>query len=244
MPSVRLFSPVEVSPNRPLTLDGERAHYVGRVLRLKVGAKVVVFDGHGGEYAATVRRISKNGLELAVGEHDPREAEPPLKIHLVQAVSRGDRMDVAIQKTTELGVTRITPVLSERSVVRLSADRAARRLEHWISIARNACEQCGRNRLPRIDPPCTLAEWLGQNADGDDNGIVLHPEGGTPLTELGAADAVLTLLIGPEGGFSDGELELATGAGYRPAAMGPRTLRTETAAIAAIAILQSHFGDI
>lgn len=244
MSTRRLFCPVEISADTTLSLDGERAHYVGRVLRLKPGNTVVVFDGRGGEYPATVGLISKNGLELEVGEHDPREAESPLDLHLVQAISRGDRMDITVQKATELGVRHISPVLSERSVVRLDAARAARRLAHWRAIATSACEQCGRNRIPQIDSPVRLPEWLRDTPGESESRVVLQPGSSRSLEGIAPDSGEITILVGPEGGFSEAELELVGSAGFAAASLGPRVLRTETAAIAAIAILQSRLGDL
>jgi 16S rRNA (uracil1498-N3)-methyltransferase len=171
-------------------------------------------------------------------------AEPSLSIHLVQGISRGERMDFVVQKATELGVSRITPVLTDHGVVKLDSKRAGKRRLHWQRVAESACEQSGRVNPPRVDAPTPLNDWLGTGRDEGSTDLILAPLAGQPLTRIGQPDAGLCLLIGPEGGFSEREYDDAALAGFAAVTLGPRTLRTETAAVAAIAIAQGLWGDL
>ncbi len=239
----RLYAPVPLEPGASLALDAERSHYVSRVLRLRTGDELVLFDGKGGEHAATVSGMSRKGVTVSVGNARERDVESPLQVRLVQGLSRGDRMDLVVQKATELGVQRITPVIMEYSVVRLDAAKAGKRVEHWTKIAQGACEQSGRNRVPVIDAPQALAAALARESPGSTR-AVLHPGADEPLFSLETSGSQIDLLVGPEGGLSPGELEQAVAAGYRACSLGPRILRTETAAIAAVAVLQAVHGDL
>lgn len=243
MPKSRLFSPIPLRSNTELTLGDEQAHYVGRVSRLRPGDALTVFDGSGGEYSATVGKITKQELQLSIGEHFSRDAESPLKIRLVQGISRGDRMDTVVQKATELGVHRISPVITDHSVVKLPPDRAAKRHAHWQKIARSACEQCERNIIPTIDAPQSLVDWFAVNAGSDKLLIILRPDAEVAMTAIVPQGNEITILIGPEGGFSEAEYERAAAAGLRAAKLGPRIMRTETAALAALSIAQATWGD-
>lgn len=242
MSTTRVFVPIPVRSGENLWLDGDRAHYLTRVLRVRGGDTVVVFDGHGGEYPAVVGEISRRGVQLRAGVHSPRDVESPLAIRLIQGISRGERMDFVVQKATELGVQRISPVRTAYSVVRLKAERVEKKSGHWERISQGACEQCGRNILPVIDAAADLGTVLAEPLGG--SRIILHAGGGEPIGKLQRIDGGLTVLIGPEGGFNAAEIELAIRAGFVPLSLGPRILRTETAALAAIAILQSMFGDL
>jgi len=244
MSRARLFSPAPLSGNTDVTLTGDQARYIGRVLRLKPGDGFTVFDGRGGEYPATVTTISKTTVQISIDTIEQRDTESPLAIHLLQGVSRGERMDFVVQKATELGVQRITPVLTEFSVVKLSSDRAKKRVQHWSNISISACEQCGRNILPTIDAPQPLRNWFGDNLGAADTRLLLRPDANLSLTTLEQTGGNITLLVGPEGGFSEAEYEQAEIAGFTAVRFGPRILRTETAAIAAIAVLQSLHGDL
>ncbi len=237
----RLFLDDDLAEGREVVLDRPAASYLFRVLRLRAQAPVVLFNGRGGEYAARV--IDPGQARLGVEAFSPRESESPLELRLVQGVSKGERMDLTVQKAVELGVSRIEPVLCQRSVVNLEGKRREKRAARWRSIAVSACEQCGRNRLPAIDTARPLGEWLSA-APADDLRLVLHPEGGRPLGAWTASPATVTLLIGPEGGFTDEEVAAAEGAGFERLGMGPRVLRTETAAIAALAAIQARWGDL
>lgn len=242
--STRLFVSGALINGAEIELDGDRARYLGKVRRARVGDSVIVFNGEGAEWSATITRIGRNGVSLTVGEGCEAGTESPLKIHLVQAISRGERMDFVVQKATELGVKRITPVLTEYGIVKLTAERAEKRRDHWRKIAASACEQSGRTRLPLIDTPVPLQHWFGSKPDNVDAELILKPGAKTALATLSAPKTKVCVLIGPEGGFSDLEYEAAELADFKPMSLGPRILRTESAAIAALAILQSLWGDL
>jgi 16S rRNA (uracil1498-N3)-methyltransferase len=244
MSTQRLFCPVRLSANTSLSLGSEQARYVGRVLRLRSGDALTVFDGSDGEYPANVVTITKQALELNVGKYSSRSTESPLRIRLLQGISRGERMDIVVQKATELGVHRISPVLTEFSVVKLEPERAAKRVAHWTKVAASACEQSGRNELPLIDTPGTLYDVLDDENSQDGLRLVLQPGAEQPLPSIVRPEGYVTVLIGPEGGLSDKEQERAKLFGFAAVSFGPRILRTETAALAAIACLQSMFGDL
>ena len=227
-----------------LELDADKAHYVNRVLRMRVGDSLTIFDGKGSEYNTTIRRIHKTGATLQVGNSVAADTESKLRVHLVQGISRGERMDFVVQKATELGVKRITPVLTNFGVVKLDAARAEKRRDHWQKIAVGACEQSGRLRLPLIDTPLPLKSWFAAKPEQADTELILRPDAATALTDVNTPRTKVCVLIGPEGGFSDSELEDADIVGFQSVSLGPRVLRTETAAIAAIAVLQSRWGDL
>lgn len=243
MSTFRLFSPVRLSANARLSLDGEQARYVGRVLRLRAGDPLTVFDGGGGEFSATINKVTRNELILDVGEHFAINTESPLRIRLVQGISRGERMDIVVQKATELGVFRISPVLTDYSVVKLPPDRAAKRRAHWQKVARSACEQCRRNVVPAIDAPQSLDDWFADNAAADETRLILTAQAPDTMAAIEPPGSELTILIGPEGGFSQAELERAAAAGLQAVRLGPRVLRTETAALAALSVAQASWGD-
>jgi len=244
MSRTRLYTDTDLCPGAELTLEGGPARYLGRVLRLRVGDELTLFNGRGGEYPAVLQSLDKASVTVALGEFVDREAESSCEIHLLQGLARGERMDLVVQKCTELGVRRITPLSTDHGVVRLDGKRARKRVEHWRGIAASACEQCGRNRLPEIDEPTGLRDWLGQNFEQKTRRLILRPGTATPIGAIAAGSSALVLLIGPEGGFSESEYELADATGFEPVALGPRILRTETAAIAAVAALQVLFGDM
>lgn len=225
-------------------LDGDRARYLGKVLRARVGDPITVFNGDGPEWPATVKSISKNSVSLQLGNSIETHAESPLKIHLVQGISRGERMDIVVQKATELGVKRITPVLTEYGVVKLNAERAEKRRAHWQAIANSACEQCGRTRLPLIDAPVPLKHWFGAKPQSVDAELILTPGAATPLATIATPETKVCVLIGPEGGFSESEYIDANVSGFTAVSLGPRVLRTESAAIATLAVLQTLWGDL
>ena len=220
-------------------LPEAQAHYIGRVLRLAVGDAVQLFDGSGHEYRGALVEVGKKSVEVELHEQLAGLAESPLRIHLGQGLSRGERMDWAIQKATELGVAEITPIVSERCEVRLKDERADKRLAHWRQIAISACEQCGRSVLPTIHAPLGLADWLAQTEA--ELKLVLHPVA-SPLSGH-SQPATLAFLIGPEGGLSDAEVAAAQRAGYQAARLGPRVLRTETAPVVALSVAQQLWGD-
>jgi 16S rRNA (uracil1498-N3)-methyltransferase len=220
-------------------LPEAQAHYIGRVLRHAAGDAVQLFDGSGQEYLGALIEVGKKAVRVELREQLAGQAESPLRIHLGQGLSRGERMDWAIQKATELGVSEITPIVSERCEVRLKDERADKRLAHWRQVAISACEQCGRSVLPVIHAPITLAEWQGHVQA--ELKLVLHPVA-APL-ESHARPHNLAFLIGPEGGLSEAEVEQAKAAGFHAARLGPRVLRTETAPVVALAVAQQLWGD-
>ncbi|GAD60889.1 16S rRNA (uracil(1498)-N(3))-methyltransferase [Aquipseudomonas alcaligenes] len=220
-------------------LPEAQAHYIGRVLRHAAGDAVQLFDGSGQEYLGELIEVGKKAVRVELREQLAGQAESPLRIHLGQGLSRGERMDWAIQKATELGVGEITPIVSERCEVRLKDERADKRLAHWRQVAISACEQCGRSVLPVIHAPITLAEW--QARVQAELKLVLHPVA-APL-ESHTRPHSLAFLIGPEGGLSETEVEQAKVAGFHAARLGPRVLRTETAPVVALAVAQQLWGD-
>ena len=226
-------------------LPPAQARHVARVLRLRAGDAVALFNGDGCEYSAQVARIGKDAVTLVVTDCGAVDREAPLAVTLAQAASSGERMDFTVQKAVELGVAAIQPLASSRSVVRLDAARATKRLAHWQSVAIASCEQCGRNRVPLVSPLLELHEWLARGAGARDGAtkLLLSPVGAGRLREFTRPAARIVLLAGPEGGFAPGEERAATDAGFAPVRLGPRVLRTETAAVAALAAMQALWGD-
>jgi len=241
--STRLFVSGALSNDAELVLQGEQANYLGRALRSRVGDSVIVFNGDGGEWPASIEHISKNSVTLHLGVVVESATESPLKIHLVQGISRGERMDFVVQKATELGVSRITPVLTHHGMVKLDQKRADKRRQHWQHVAESACEQSGRTEPPRIDEPLALNTWFGDRDAAGKMEVVLQAAATSSLASLSAPTAGLCLLVGPEGGFSEREYEDAEIADFQAASLGPRILRTETAALAAVTVAQSCWGD-
>ena len=219
------------------------AYHVARVLRLRAGAPLILFDGTGADFRSEITSVEGDRVRVRVGERSAGLRESPLAITLVQAVSRSERMDWTLQKATELGVRRIQPVLSARSVVRLDERQSANKLRHWQAIVAGACEQCGRSVLPEVRPPLELSRYLAATPR-EGQRLVLSPSGPASLAGLASITARVELLIGPEGGLDDIELEAATRAGFAPVRLGPRVLRTETAGIVALAVLQALWGDL
>lgn len=202
---------------------------------------MVLFDGRGGEYLAHIQRIERERVVAELASWRDVERESPLAVTLVQALQAGEKMDFTIQKAVELGVRDIVPVESRRSVLRLSGDRAAKRVAHWQGVAASACEQCGRNQVPLVAPLEKLENWLARPTDASLR-LMLAPDADEALVNLPSGSAV-QLLIGAEGGLDPQEVLAAKQAGFRPVRMGPRVLRTETAGLAALAILQALWGD-
>ena len=228
--------------NTNCLLSPEAAHHVSKVLRMKVGQSLHVFNGHGGYFDAMITRIDKRNVEAAIVDHYPDESESPLTITLVQGVSRGERMDYTLQKAVELGVQHIVPVLCEYTNVKLDDEKKQKRHEHWQKIIINACEQCRRNQIPSLTITQALGNWL--NDKNDTLKLILHPGGPAKLGQLENKDNRISLLAGPEGGFSDIEVSNALKHGYQAITLGPRILRTETAALAAITACQVLWGDL
>jgi len=238
----RVHVDVPLSPGTSLTLPAAARHHLCTVLRVAVGEPVILFNGDGNDYAAVLSGSGKaatvNVLEVAINA-----TESPFKIELVQAVSRGARMDTSIQKAVELGVAMIHPVITEKSGVRLEGERLQKKIQHWRGIIISACEQCGRSTLPGLSPPLPLTKWLNVLPDDGSNWI-FAAGAQTSIGEAALPKTPCRLLIGPESGFSDAEGELCLASGFRAWSLGPRILRTETAGPAAIAILQARFGDL
>lgn len=226
---------------RTIPLPHATAHHAVRVMRLGVGDALTLFDGTGGEYAATLTRAERNDVCARIESFDPVERESPLPVTLAQAVAANDAMDYAVRKAVELGVAAIQPIVTERSAPTLAAERGDRRLAHWRGIAAAACEQCGRNRVPPIAPPAAWNDWL---AGWKGTGILLVPGAADSLAALSRPTLPVALAIGPEGGFAAREIVAADAAHFRAVSFGPRVLRTETAAAAGLAAMQTLWGDL
>ena len=239
----RVYVDAPLEAGTRVRLERSAAGHVTRVLRLRAGEALTLFNGRGGEYAASLVESSGAEVTVAVGEYRAIERESPLAITLAQGISRGERMDLVVQKATELGVTQLAPLILERSVVRLDAQQAHRKLNRWHAIAVAACEQSGRNRLPEVLAPATLREFL-QAAALAPTRLLLSPTAARRLEDLDAPVSAVSLLIGPEGGLADSEQAAALAAGFSAVRLGPRVLRTETAAIVALTLLQLEFGDL
>ena len=238
---IHAHGPLKVGVQVKLPSAG--AYHVGKVLRMREGAPLLVFDGMGGEYRAEIASMQGDDVVVQLVEFATGTSESPLRITLVQGVSRSERMDWTLQKATELGVAAITPVLSARSVVRLDEKQAAKKQEHWRGIVISACEQCGRTRIPEIATPISLRQYFNTSRR-DGMRLVLSPSAPRSLAGLASLPAKVELLIGPEGGLDDDELTAAQNAGFNPVRLGPRVLRTETASVVALSVLQALWGDL
>ena len=236
----RIHCDLRLGPGAQFSLDPDAAQHVAKSLRLKAGDSIVVFDGRGGEYDASIQRIDRDRVDVKVGAFRDAEREPRLALGLVQGLPEADKMDWIIQKATELGVGWIQPVTCERSVVRLSGERAARREAHWRRVAIAAAEQCGRTRIPDVRPNLGFMSWLAVPAEMPR--WMLDPTA-PPLAAQGAPPSPLELVVGPEGGFADRERELLAARGAIGVSLGPRVLRTETAPLAALAAIHALWGD-
>ncbi len=241
MRNTRIYTEQALQSRASFVLAPEPSRHIARSLRMEVGAALTLFDGRGGEYPAIIDAIDKKHVTVTTGEHDAVERESVLDVHLGIALSRGDRFDWVIQKATELGVRRITPLDTEHTGVRLKGDRLEKKLGHWQQVAVSACEQCGRNRLPAIGNVTTVAQWLGTN-NAELSFVLHHRAADVPALPDTAKD--IALLIGPEGGLSASEIAAAEDAGFNALSLGPRVLRTETAPLAALALLQARWGDM
>ncbi len=240
IPRIYHLSPLVA--NTTVNLDPEAAGHVGRVLRMQPGEAVILFDGSGGEYNATITAASKKNVTVQLNEFDPRSAESSLKIHLGQGISRGDKMDFTMQKVVELGVTEITPLFTERCGVKLSGERLDKKCSQWQKIVISACEQSGRNTVPVVHKPIPLEQWIQQPSE--ELKINLHPRACDSIKTLTQPQNGIRLLIGPEGGLSDNEISSTVTAGFTEIVLGPRILRTETAGLTVVSALQLQFGDL
>jgi len=242
MRSVRHFVDPPLSAAAEFALPESAIAHLVRVLRLGVGDRFVAFDGDGHDYDAELIEVGKRGARARVLGRRVVDSESPLAITLAQGIARGEKMDLILQKATELGVGRIAPVITERTEVKLDAERADKRTTHWRGVLTSACEQSGRARLPELLPPQPLGHFLAQ--EGSARRMVLDPAAGSTLAQLQLAPGEsLCLLVGPEGGLSERDLAAARAAGFSGLRLGPRILRTETAALAAIAGLNALYGD-
>lgn len=237
----RFYCREALSPGAHVELPEPVARHAVRVLRLPPGAPIVLFDGRGGEYPAHIERIERDRVFAELAGWHEIERESKLDVLLVQAIQAGDKMDFTIQKAVELGVRGIVPVDSRRSVIRLSGERAAKRVAHWQGVAASACEQCGRNQVPLVAPLEKLENWLARPA-GDSLRLMLAPDAEQSLANIEPNGAV-QLLIGAEGGLDPQEMIAAELAGFKSVRLGPRVLRTETAGLAALAAMQALWGD-
>jgi 16S rRNA (uracil1498-N3)-methyltransferase len=247
----RVYVETPLIPGSLVELPPDTASHLARVLRARSGDGLILFNGDGREFDGAIEAVRGSRVSASVGDSRPVDRESPLAITLVQCVPRGDRMDFIVQKATELGVARIVPVLSQRSVVRLDPGQAESKANHWRAVAVSACEQCGRTRLPAIEAARPLLNYLGDSAAGPGPRLVFEPQCGPhPPAEApnpGAAMSTIIdaeIAIGPEGGFASDELEAFRVTGFSQVALGPRVLRAETAAIAAVVWLQARYGDM
>ncbi|SFM55125.1 16S rRNA (uracil(1498)-N(3))-methyltransferase [Nitrosomonas communis] len=251
--TARFYYPGPMIPGQIITLPTNTGHHATRVLRLKQGDKVILFNGEGGEFSGSIHHLDKSASTVILSEFHAIERESPLSISLIQAVCSNEKMDWIIQKSVELGVNCIQPVTANRSVVRLSEERANKRVLHWQQVIIAACEQCGRNRIPKLYPLLTLSDWFNQEFESKRNNIenqsiyklLLSLTANRRLSKfsLPNIDTPLSLLVGPEGGFTTEEEKAAHAMGFVPICLGQRTLRTETAALTAIATMQALWGD-
>ena len=229
----RFYCPSPLATGLALSLPPGAARHV-QVLRLQPGDAITLFNGEGGEFDATVTRMGRSDVEVDVGAHHTIEREANRAVHLLAGITANERMDWLVEKATELGVASITPLVAERSVLKLKGERAEKKLAHWQGVAVAAAEQCGRNRVPPIHPAVTLTEWLKKSAPGERWVLSLF-EGTQPVPRQ-ASQAPVTVLSGPEGGLSPSEESTALAAGFAPVSLGPRVLRAETAPLALLAV--------
>jgi 16S rRNA (uracil1498-N3)-methyltransferase len=239
---IRVHADAPLAEGARITLTGDAAAHVRRVLRLEAGDAVTLFNGDGADYPSRIAGFGRGSVEVAVHGRAAARAESPLAVTLVQGIARAERMDLVVQKATELGIAAIAPVATARSVVRLDREARERKLTHWRGIVVAACEQCGRARIPTIGAPVPLAERLAATA-GPGARLLLAPDAETSLAAAARGQAAIELLVGPEGGLEDDERRAALAAGFHACRLGPRVLRSETAAIAALAALQTVAGD-
>jgi len=238
----RIFVEQPLAVEQSINLGPDASNHVLNVLRLKNHSPIVLFNGDGNEYPA---QLTQTGRREAIALVDAKlhiSCESPLAIHLGQGISKGDRMDFVLQKSVELGVTEITPLITERCVVKLNQERWQKKYQQWQKIIIGACEQCGRNSLPKLNPSQEFSSWIAQSTN--QLRLTLHPKAERPIAAMRPTAYGVRLLVGPEGGLSEQEIYQTEEHGFQQALLGPRVLRTETAALTSISILQSHFGDL
>lgn len=244
MRSFRFYAPIALHVGKSFPLPDDKARHVVQVLRLAVGAEFVIFNGDGFEYSVRLTEAKKKHATVDVLTKTSVNKESSLSIHLLQGLSKGDRMDVTIQKCVELGVSLISPVHTSRSNVKLNDERADKKCLHWAKIIQSACEQSGRNVLPKLTPPTNFDVIVNQYASSSALKLILHPLAFKALRDFAEQSNEVVILVGPEGGFEEAELCLAERCGFISLSLGPRVLRTETAAMALIASLQARWGDL
>ncbi len=237
----RIFTPQSIVSKTKLELEAEAAHHLTKVLRMQVGRELILFNNTGWEYSARIEAISKKSCCLEIISSEQIDRESPLQTELAIGISRGERFDWVLQKATELGISRIVPLFTERTEVKLSGERLQKRFGQWQRILISACEQCQRNQLPELAQACSLGEYLKHSPAALK--LVLHHRSQQQLAAYVAPDSV-ALLIGPEGGLSEDEIGAAERQGFHPLTLGPRVFRTETAPVAALAVIQSLWGDL
>ncbi len=241
IPRVHVDQPL--GPGHEVLLPEQSGEHIARVLRLERGHPLILFNGNGCEYDATLASLAKRAVTAEVTAMRVVERESPLSLTLAQGIARGEKMDWILQKATELGVARIVPVVTERTEVKLDEERAERRVMHWTQVIAGACEQCGRTRLPQLEAPQRLDRWLSA-LDTDAARLALIPGGDVGARDLPPMPHGALLCVGPEGGFSDKDVAMLQQSQFRALRLGPRILRTETAGIAALAALQALQGDL
>jgi 16S rRNA (uracil1498-N3)-methyltransferase len=243
MPHPRFYCPPALADAVQINLSPTAAHHAAKVLRLRRGDQVILFDGTGGEYEASIHWIERNEVLVDVGRHLAVEREAPLSLCLAQGLSTGDKMDYTLQKAVQMGVARFQPLATRKSVVRLTEERGARRQQHWESVAIHACEQCGRNRLPEVSPVEDCETWLAGVQASPVVKLLLDPFADQRLTDLARPTGEVIVLVGPEGGLTDEEIAATQVAGFQPIRLGPRVLRTEVAGLALLAAINALWGD-
>lgn len=243
MANPRIYIDLPLIEGEKILLPEAQVHHLVHVLRLRIGEDLTLFNGQGGEFEAVLTSAGKHEAVAWLVRHHSISRESALQITLAQCVSKGDRMDYTLQKAVELGVTRIVPLLSERSVVKLDAERWERKMEHWRGVIISACEQSGRTSIPMLEPVIALQLWLPKTR-GKALKLTLAPNATNEPHEPPSEKQPIILLVGPEGGLSEPEVERSLKAGFKALSLGPRILRTETAGVAALAMLQSRWGDL
>ncbi|AZZ97135.1 16S rRNA (uracil(1498)-N(3))-methyltransferase [Pseudoalteromonas sp. R3] len=237
-----IYQPSDLTIGQTIDLGDDAAGHVARVLRMSEGDKLSLFNGQGGEYLATISEVSKKKVRVTPEQFIDKHVESPLSIHLGQGISRGDKMDFTIQKSVELGITEITPLFTTRCGVKLSGERLTKKHQQWQKIAIAAAEQSGRNTITTIHPPISIDEWLAQSSEALK--LTLHPRAEHSIKTLPVPEHGIRFLVGPEGGFTDEEMAATAQQGFIDIRLGPRVLRTETAALTVLSALQLEFGDL
>ncbi len=238
----RIYHPNLIEQNQQIDLSEDAVGHIGRVLRMGAGQEILLFDGSGNQFSATLTDVGKKSITAQINTSQPHSVESPLDLHLGQVISRGEKMEFTIQKSVELGVNTITPLLSERCGVKLDEKRFEKKLQQWQKVAIGACEQCGRNIVPVIRPVMSLEQWCAEQTDALK--LNLHPRARYSINTLPEPVTKVRLLIGPEGGLSETEISMTEQYHFEEILLGPRVLRTETAALTAITALQVRFGDL